>query len=221
MNLRLTEVLELYSEQSRQTNELQTAYDEIDHLKETTSALQGALAQQRQESAAAEDKITALESDKAILRAELDRALDEARTLAAQLRAVRNAFDARETNVASALEQVDYLNSELATATAERFRIVASMQGEKRRHNRQASISEGRVKKTEATVDLQEAQIRHLEAVRYKLEKRVQVLEALLKSEQEVWERKIKRLNDELENHRSERHAEQAKADIASPVEPT
>lgn len=221
LNLRLTEVLELYSEQSRQTNELQTVYEEIDRLKEIISALKEAAAQQEREVTAAEDKITCLESDRAVLRARLDQALEEAKTLAAQLSAMQNAFDARETNVASALEQVDYLNSELATATAERFRLVATVQGEKRRHNHQTFICEGRIKKTEARVELQEAQIRHLEAVRYKLEKRIQVLEALLKSEQEVAKRKIERLTDELEDHRSERPAEQAKADMAPPLELT
>ena len=41
-----------------------------------------------------------------------------------------------------------------------------------------------------------------LEAVRCKLDKRIQVLEALLKSEHEIAERKIKRLTDELKCNR-------------------
>jgi chromosome segregation ATPase len=204
LNLRLAEVLELYSVQSRHTDELQTAHEEIDRLEQTISALQSSATQQRMDSTAAQDKIACLENDKAVLRAQLNQVLDESKTLAGRLRAMQTAFDARETNVASVLEQVDYLNSELATAAAERFRLVATVHGEKRRHNQQTSIWENRIKKTEARVENQEAQIKHLETVRCKLDKRIQVLEALLKSEHEVAERKIKRLTEELARHRSE-----------------
>jgi hypothetical protein len=49
----------------------------------------------------------------------------------------------------------------------------------------------------------QQMQINHLETVRGKLDKRIQVLEALLKSERDIAELKIRRLNDELERYRS------------------
>src|SRR5262249_48025356 len=128
-----------------------------------------------------------------------DQAHRESRILAGRLQAMQFAFDARETNAASALEQVGYLNSELANSTAERFRLVATMHGEKRRYNLQASSLEGSLKQTESRIEKQDAQIAHLEAVRCKLDKRIQILEALLKSDREIAERKIKRLTDELE----------------------
>ena len=43
--------------------------------------------------------------------------------------------------------------------------------------------------------------VKHLEAVRGRFDKRIQVLEALLESEREVAERKIARLTDELERY--------------------
>jgi chromosome segregation ATPase len=204
LNLRLTEIVELYNVQ--QANELQIACEKIDRLNQTISALQETMTQHKTDVATAQNKITLLENDKTVLRAQLDKALQESNTLAGRLLAMEAAFNIRETNVASALEQVEFLNSELATAAAERFKLVAAVQGEKRRQrsvlNQQTSILEDKIKKTEALAATQEMQIKHLEAVRGKLDKRVQVLEALLRSEHEVAELKIKRLTEELQHHR-------------------
>ncbi|MGA8948379.1 MAG: hypothetical protein WB497_20980 [Pseudolabrys sp.] len=49
--------------------------------------------------------------------------------------AAQAAFDAKEANVLSALEQIEDLNSELTTGAAERFKLVAAVHSEKRRHN--------------------------------------------------------------------------------------
>jgi len=203
LNLRLTEVLELYNVQNRQANETQIAHEEIGCLRQTISALQGTIAQQGTDARAAQSKISDLEGERAVLRSRLDEALGTSKVLADRMLAIQIAFDARETNVASALEQVHYLNSELATASAERFRLVAAVHGEKRRLNQQTSTLEGKIKKTEAVAATQQMQINHLEAIRGKLDRRVQVLEALLKSEREIAELKIKRLSDEIERYRS------------------
>src|SRR5262249_46268156 len=203
LNLRLTEVLELYNAQNRQANEAQIAQEEIARLSQTILALQGTIAQQRSDARAAQNKITDLEGERAVLRSHLDEALRESKALAGRMLAIQIAFDARETNVTSALEQVEYLNSELATAAAERFRLVAAVHSEKRRLNQQTSSLEGKIKKTEGIAATQEMQINHLGAVRGKLDKRIQVLEALLKSEREIAELKIKRLSDEIERYRS------------------
>jgi chromosome segregation ATPase len=202
LNLRLTEVLELYNAQNRLANEAQIAREEIASLRQTISALQGTIAQQRTDAGAAQNKITDLERERAVLRSRLDEALRESKALAERMLAIQTAFDARETNVASALEQVQYLNSELATAAAERFRLVAAVHGEKRRLNQQTSTLEGKIKKTEAMAATQQMKINHLEATRGKLDKRIQVLEALLKSDREIAELKIKRLSDEIERYR-------------------
>src|SRR6188508_2003602 len=64
LRLRLTEVLELHNVQQRQANELQDRYDDIDRLSQTVSALQEAVNQYKMGTAAAEDKIILLESEK-------------------------------------------------------------------------------------------------------------------------------------------------------------
>ncbi len=81
LKLRLTEILELYNVQQRQANELQDAYEEIDHLSQTVSALQEAVTQYKAGAAAAEDKIILLESEKAALQAQLDGALEESKSV--------------------------------------------------------------------------------------------------------------------------------------------
>jgi chromosome segregation ATPase len=206
LNLRVTEIVELYNVQQQQVNELQSAYDEIDRLNQVISALQRMMVQHKTDVAAAQDKIVLFENEKAALRAQLDEALRESGTLASRLLAMQAAFNARETNVASALEQVEFLNSEIVTASAERFKLVAAAQGENRRHrsalSQQASTLEDKTKKAEALAATQEARIKHLEAVRGKLDKRLEVLEALLKSEREVAERKLTRLTEQLQRDR-------------------
>jgi chromosome segregation ATPase len=199
LKLRLTEVLELYNLQSRQTAELQAAHEEIDRLKQIISKLRGAASQQRMDAAAAQDEISCLENDKADLREQLARTRQEMNALESRMAAV----DASEANAAAALKQISYLNSELAVAAAERFKLVASVLGEKRRHNQQTSFWQSRIKSVEAMAETRTMQVNHLQDVRGKLDKRIQVLEALLESEREVAERKITPLTDEVERYRS------------------
>src|SRR5215510_15263323 len=71
LNLRLTEVLELYNVQSRQAAELEAAHEEIDQLKLTISKLRSDATQQRMDAAAAQDEISALENDRIELREQL------------------------------------------------------------------------------------------------------------------------------------------------------
>jgi chromosome segregation ATPase len=220
LNLRLTEVLELYNAQNRQANEAQIAHQEMGRLRQTISALQGTIALLRTDAGAAQNKITDLEDERAVLRSRLDEALRESKALADRVLALQNAFDARETNVASALEQVQYLNSELATAAAERFRLVAAVHGEKRRLNQQTSTLEGKIKQSAAVAATQQMQINHLEATRGKLDKRIQVLEALLKSDREIAELKIKRLSDEIERYRSGQSATDGHFPASKPLGP-
>ncbi|MGA9081148.1 MAG: hypothetical protein WB390_01720 [Pseudolabrys sp.] len=209
LHRRLVEVVELYNAQQRQANELQIACAEIDRLNQIVSTLQESVAQYKTDIAAAQNRITLLENEKADLRAQLDKALHNSSELTQRLSAMQAAFSGRETNIASALQQVEFLNSELASVSAERFTLVAAVQSEKRRQrsalNQQTSILDDKVKRTEALAETQEMQIKHLEGVRAKLDKRIQVLETLLKSEHEVAEIKIKRLTEELERDRSSR----------------
>jgi hypothetical protein len=198
LRLRFTEVLELHSVLQRQTNELEDAYNEIDRLGETVSALQEAVMQYKVGGAAAEDKIVLLESEKAALQAQLDGALAESKALAGRLLAAEAASERQEETAASAIQQIEFLNSELMTASAERFRIVAAMQGDQRRQrgafNQQRSILEHRLQEKEALAATQSAQIKQLEGLRDELHKRNRVIEALITSEREAAERKIKGL---------------------------
>ena len=202
LKLRLTEILELYNVQQRQANELQDAYDEIDRLSQTVSALQEAVTQYKAGATAAEDKIILLESEKAALQAQLDGALEESKTLADRVLAAEAAANRREENVASSIKQIEFLNAELMAASAERFKMVAAMQGEQRRQrsvlNQQKSILEDKLQEKEALAATQEAKIKQLEGVRDELDKRIRVIEALLMSEREAADRKTKQMTEEL-----------------------
>ena len=87
-------------------------------------------------------------------------------------------------------------------ASAERFKVVAAMQGEQRRQrsalNQQKSMLEYRLQEKEALAATQEAKIKQLEGVRDERDKRIRLLEALLTSEREAAERKTKRAAEEL-----------------------
>jgi chromosome segregation ATPase len=202
LKLRLTEILELYNVQQRQANELQDAYEEIDHLSQTVSALQEAVTQYKVGAAAAEDKIILLESEKAALQAQLDGALEESKMLTDRVVAAEAAANRGEENVASSIKQIEFLNAELMAASAERFKVVAAMQGEQRRQrsalNQQKSMLEYRLQEKEALAATQEAKIKQLEGVRDELDKRIRVIEALLMSEREAAERKTKRAAEGL-----------------------
>jgi len=199
LNSRLTEVLELYNVQSRQAAELEAAHEEIDQLKLAISKLRSVATQQRMDAAAAQDQISSLENDKTELREQLAQAQREVDKLADRMAV----FDAQKANTAAALKQISDLNSELVAAAAERFKLVATVHGEKRRSNQQASFWQSKIKNTEAMAETRGVQVKHLQDVRGKLDERIQVLEALLESEREVAERKIARLTDELERCRS------------------
>ncbi len=119
------------------------------------------------------------------------------RVLAAEAAAKR-----REENVASSIKQIEFLNAELMVASAERFKLVAAMQGEQRRQrslfSQQKSILEDKLQEKEALAATQEVKIKQLEGVRDELDKRVRVIEALLTSEREAAERKTKRTTEAL-----------------------
>lgn len=202
LSRRLTEVLELHNLQQRQANELEDAYDEIGQLRQTVSALREAVTQYKVGAAAAEDKIILMESEKAALQAQLDAALAESKMLADQVVEARGAAMRKEENVASSIKQIEFLNAELMAASAERFKVVAAMQGEQRRqrsvHNQQKSMLEHRLHEKEALTAMQAEKIKQLRGVRDELEKRIRVIEALLSSEREAAQRKARHAADGL-----------------------
>jgi len=62
LNLRLTEVVELYNVQQQQANQLQIACEEIDRLNQTILALQEKTTRHNTDVATAQDKIILLEN---------------------------------------------------------------------------------------------------------------------------------------------------------------
>ena len=107
MNLRLTEVLELYNVQARHAGELQAAHEEIDRLQQTNAELLRAVTRQRTLAAAVQDKITSLERDKAALSRQHALTLLEIVTLTGRINAMRATLDAKEANAVSAPSRSD------------------------------------------------------------------------------------------------------------------
>jgi len=202
LNQRIIEVADLYNFQQRQDNELQAARREVDRLNQIVSSLQQAVARHKAVDAAAQNKIALLENEKADLHRELERVVQESRRVEGQLLAMETALKIREGNVTAALEQVQLISSELTTASAERFKLVAAVQAERKQHrsvlNEKTSILEERARKAEAVAENRERRIKNLEEDRSRLTERAEFLEALLKSERETSELKIKRLSEEL-----------------------
>ncbi len=213
LNLRCTQVADLYNLQQRQANELQIACEEIDRLGGTISTLLDKTAQQEAEAEATKKQVALLEDEKATIQAQLKKALAESRDVSQRLLSVETAFNDRETILASALEKIDTLNSELIAASADTFKVVAVTTGEKQRYrselNQQKASFEARIKTLESTGAAQDTQIKNLEEVRTRLARRVEILETLRKSERESAEFKIKELTEELQHERLGCSAEQ------------
>jgi chromosome segregation ATPase len=203
LNRRLVEVIDLYNSQQRLTNELQAARREIDRLNQAVLELEQTTTRYKTDIADAHDKIALLENEKADLREQVDKALHDSNVLTGRLLAMETAFKVREKNVMSALQQVNSMNSELMVASAERFKLVAALQAEKKQHrsalNEKTSTLEDKLRRSEVEAEHKERQIKNLEDSRTRLNERVEILEALLKSEREVAESKIKRLTEELQ----------------------
>ncbi|MGA7208697.1 MAG: hypothetical protein WBX78_07380, partial [Pseudolabrys sp.] len=86
--------------------------------KQTISGQQEFATRQKEEAIAVKDKVVRLESEKADLRSQLERTLRKSKALEERMAAAQAAFDAKEANVLSALEQIEDLNSELTTGAA-------------------------------------------------------------------------------------------------------
>ncbi len=105
-------------------------------------------------------------------------ALLETETMADRMHAMQATLNAGEANAASALAQIGNLNSELAAAMAERFKLVATVHGQKRRYSQKTSFWEDKVKSAEAKTANQEMRVKHLEEVRRKLDTRINCAKA-------------------------------------------
>jgi len=212
LNLRCTQVADLYNLQQRQANDLQVACEEIDRLNSTISTLLETTARQETEAATTKQQLTILENEKAALQAQLDRANQDSNEMSRRLLAIETSFNNRETILSSALEQIESLNAELVLTSAEKFKVVAATTGEKQRYrselNQQKASFENRIKNLETEVADQVTQIKSLDEVRSRLARRIEILETLRKSEREALEFKIKQLTEELQHERLGHSAE-------------
>lgn len=203
LNQRLTEVICLYNSQQQQANELEAACREIGRLSQALSVLQQEAARYKVDIAAAHDKVAALENEKEDLRERLEKAEQDSTALTGRLLGMEAAFKVREKNVVSAMQQVELMNSELTVTTAERFKLVAALQAERKQHrstlHEKTSVLEGKLRRAEAGAESRERQTKRLEGDCDRLNERVEVLEALLESERQVADAKIKRLTEELQ----------------------
>ena len=218
LNLRCTQVADLFNVQQRQANELQTACEEINRLSKTVAMLAEAAEQREADLTSTVESFLLSENEKADLRVQLDKALAEVREVSQRLLTIETAYNDRELAIASTLETVNLLNAELVAASEERFKSVAAAQGESLRHrceiNEQKSFFQDKIKKIEAVVTCRDLRVRELEALRNRLSERVDFLEALRKSEQEAAEFKIRELTEELQRER-QRHSAADEASAA------
>jgi chromosome segregation ATPase len=206
LNLRCTQIADLYNLQQQRANELQTACEEIDRLTRTVSTLLEKTTQHETEAADTKKIIILLEKEKAWLREQLNKALEESGKLSKRLLTVETAFNDRETAIASASEKIESLKIELTELAAEKFTLVAMMESEKQRHraelNQQKSNFGEKIRRIESEGVNRDIEIKALEEERDRLAKRVGVFEALLKSEREAAEFKIQELAEDLERER-------------------
>ena len=176
LNLRLTELADLYNARQQQTNDLQTACGKIGNLSEIVSKLMAAKARYEGDLAAANKMIGPLEKEGAALQAQLDETRQKYNDLLQR-------FNARETATVSTLEKFNSLNGELIAASADKFKLIAMVEGEKQRHRKELnhlkSAFEKQIKKIEIEATKQNLHIKDLETTRDRLGKRVEILEIL------------------------------------------
>ncbi len=122
LNARLTEVLGLYNVQSRLAEQLQAAYAEIARLEQSISEL-----------ISQNSELNGVERDRKILSQQHVSTLLEMAMQTNQLIALQAALDNEKANTASAIAELEQLKSEMATATAERFKLVALIYEKRRR----------------------------------------------------------------------------------------
>jgi chromosome segregation ATPase len=188
LNLRCTQVADLYNLQQRQANDLEIACEEIDRLSNTISTLLDAATQYEAEDVVTKKRITSLENEKAALRTQLDKAIEDSRGLARRLLAIETAFNDREIAITSTSEKVEALNAELTDVSAERFKLVATLKSESQRHRRELSQQKAIFEKAQANI--------------------IEVFEARLRAEREAAQSRIQQLAEELVRERLDHSAE-------------
>jgi chromosome segregation ATPase len=177
VNLRCTQVADLYNSQQARANEVLDACDEIDLLGKTIESLQGTIAQREMQAAAADKKVIELEKENSALRLDLDIARKEMAELSHRLLSVETAFDDRETSfnerelsIVAAQERNSQLNDELTAKWHDANELIATVEkaSEARRNkfDQQSVQLDNEIKKVKTVAAEQNALVKNLELAR-------------------------------------------------------
>ena len=177
VNLRCTQVADLYNSQQERANEVLDACDEIDLLGKTIDLLQGKLTQREMEAAAAEKKTVELENENATLRLDLDNARKDMAELSQRLHSVETAFNDREISfkdrelsIVAAQERNSQLNGELIAKWQDANELIATVEraNEARRNkfDQQSAQLDNQITKVKTVAAEQNTLVKNLELAR-------------------------------------------------------
>jgi chromosome segregation ATPase len=177
VNLRCTQVADLYNNQQERANDVLAACDEIDLLGKAIDSLQGTVTQRETEAAAAERKAIELEKENATLRLDLDNARKEMAELSQRLLSVETAFNNRETSfndrelsIVAAQERNSQLNNELIAKWDDANKLIMTIEkaNEERRNkfNHLCAQLYNKIENIESVAAEQNALVKNLELAR-------------------------------------------------------
>ena len=170
VNLRCTQVADLYNSQQMRANEVLNACDEIDLLGKTIESLQGTITQREMQAAAADKKVVELEKENSALRLDLDIARKEMAELSHRLLSVETAFNDREISIVAADERNLRLKAELTAARHDATRLITTVaKADEERRNKfsqQSAQLDNKIQKIEAVAAEQNMQVKNLDVAR-------------------------------------------------------
>ena len=170
VNLRCTQVADLYNIQQERANDVIDACDEIDCLGKTIVALQGTIAQREAEADAAKKKVIELEKENITLRLDLGIARKEMAELLQRLLSVETALNDKEVSIVAAEEGILRLKAELTATRHDATRLISTVaKADEERRNKfsqQSAQLDNKIQKIEAAAAEQDMQVRNLEVAR-------------------------------------------------------
>lgn len=232
---RCSQVADLYNLQERQTAELQVAYAEIERVNSAFAALQETATQHALAAAERKKAVTALHQENAVLRSQLEKALDDHSALAKKMLTVETMFNDREMVITMALEEAALLKAQLAVATEEKARLSEAInqaeQTQQRDQGRNEAIIDELNRKVESLFVDHGVQLKTRDKLARRCEELTRTnaaleiagdeaaarlkaqsehttfLETVLRVERETAEVRLRELNDRLEEERIQRAA--------------
>lgn len=198
VNLRCTQIADLYNSQQERANEVLDACDEIDLLGKTIESLQGTITKREMQTAAAEKKAIELEKENTTLRLDLDIARKEMAELLQRLLSVETAYNEREISIVAAEERNSRLKDELTATLHDATRLITTVaKADEERRNKfsqQSAQLDNKIQKIEAVAAEQNMQVRNLEVARAML---VALCDSLAKTANAIESMKAERKRSE------------------------